>query len=218
MGEKIYHTSYYIAFIFYLICLVISLRARKRLVRTPLNNFFWYPMLGTIVSLIIIGYHRQFFNKECYVITMTSSVIFHYVFLSRFIYLVTNKNKSLKTIVIIGAIIVLSLIVIDIYYYSTFSSSIANILLLTFCLYYFYYLFKAQEVPVLYLNSEFIMCCGIFLGTALIIPFSFINKYLPIVASSKNVKYIIPSIGISGHLIMIFSFCKALLWKKYQRI
>lgn len=211
MGRCLYVGVECTLYFAYILNLVISIKFRRKLNLNKLRYFFVYPLVGVIVSIFSCLSLFKLIRPSVSWPILDCSVLFHYFFLSMLIYRFLDYNQEFKWIVIFFSAPLILVIAFDIISYSTFSSGLANFLLLTYCIVYFRKLMKSKISVSLKGNSPFLVCCGVFLGTGLIVPFSLLNKYLSTIHAKGDIFFLIAGIAISGHVVMNFFFTKAIL-------
>jgi len=175
-----------------------------------LRSFFWYPLAGCIMTIL---YWSKFFNLipfGTYIITNKISLLYHYSFLSYFLYKGVNKKKSFGYIAILFLLIIIPFVYWDIVCKTVFGFAIVNGSLFILCCYYFFNLFVSP--PVLHLNKEavFWVSCGILLGAGMLIPF-FLASLSSLQITSTSVGYLFGICAILGYGIMHTFFIKAYL-------
>jgi hypothetical protein len=210
MGKDIYPFVQSFVLCIYLVTFIIAFwLPNKREIPDYMKNFYWFPLVGSMVTIIILlnAYGILSYSFAHYVNAV--SIFFHYVFLSRFIYIVCNRNKRIKIIAIFFFMITTFFIVYDFFNFSYIAISISNASLLLMCLFYFYLLFTSPVKSKPSKEPSFWICCGIFLGSAFIIPSSAFLRYLG--SYSSSVGYILVIVACFGFAIMYLFFMKAFL-------
>ena len=214
MVKEIYDIMQQVTVALYITNLFFALRLRKMSLSNDIfYNFFWYPLIGCCIGIAYELYFFEVLNKDIYKVIINSSILFHYAFLSFFIFKAVGYKIIMKRFILINFIVVVALVVFDILAYSTVSAGYANAILCGLCIYYFYFLLDNPNVPILFSNPIFLIVVGIFIGCVFIFPFSILNKYIAKSHISRNSVYILGTIGRMGPVIMNIVFLKALLCK-----
>lgn len=211
MEDKIYRIYHFLTFLIFLCELILALKIfSNNSVQNVIKLFFFYPLIGTIVTFFFLLNHFNLDSEHFAHILNIVSLLFHYLFLSFFIYNVTEKSKRFKIIVFFFFILLLISIFNDILNLFSNSFAFANGCLFVFSFYYFYYLFNGQAVVYLPTNPIFYICSGIFIGSGLIVPSTIMVKYLSLLnVSIATIKILSVGSGI-GYLLMNLLFIKAL--------
>jgi hypothetical protein len=210
MGKVIYQIVQSLMFCLYLTTFIIAFTfPKKRETPIYMKMFYVYPLVGSFVTFIIF---LNAYNVLPYVFAHhinLASVFFHYIFLGRFMYIVCDKNQSIKVIAIIFFVVITFFIVYDFLNVSYTAISISNSFLFVLCLFYFFSLFIAPTKVKLFQEPSFWVCCGIFFGSGFIIPSTALLKYLTF--NSISLKYLYGLIALIGFAIMYIFFIKAFL-------
>jgi hypothetical protein len=210
MGEKVYFVTQAVVFSLYLFTLYISLRMYKvKYLPEYMKYFYLYPLVGSLIMLmIVINTYKPIPHNIAHDINALS-VLFHFIFLSRFIYLACAKKKLIIILCLFFFVIIIFFVIYDLINNSYYSISFSNASLFVLCIFYFYYLFISS--PVIYLLKEptFWVCCGIFLGSGILIPAPALMKYITI--HFDELKYFNVVFGYLGFAIMYLFFIKAIL-------
>lgn len=218
MGKFIYYIIQNCVFISYGISFGAAWIFRNHpLLPNYLKDFFLYPLIGCLVGLIFELKSFSIISIRLYFAIIHCSVLFYFLFLSLLLHKLLGRKRIFIGLIFLVSLILSTIITIDILYFSSYSSAVANSFLLIFCIYYFFYLFKNPTIPVLFRHPGFIICCGILIGSSLIIPFAFLNKYLISLHVSKDSLYLIGSLAVISHLIMNLFFIKAFLCIRHLR-
>jgi hypothetical protein len=174
--------------------------------------FYWYPIIGIIVGLIAFFHRLDLIIPVIYSVIVKSSLVFHFTFLSNFIFSSVGKKLSIKILITVCVFILCSIIIRDILIVKNGGGhSFANGLLFLFACYYFYSLMSTSFKINLQNNPDFILCCGVFLGCGLTIPFNIMLRYLAEFNIPKDTIFIYGIFAALGYLIMNLFFLKALL-------
>ena len=206
-------------FVILLFCvnLILYLKIRNRiLLVNNLRTFFWYPLVAVFIGII---YYANLFHLLPYDTSNRAdqiSLIFHYSFLGRFIYIEVGKNRIYKYCFWLFLPIIIYFIYTGLINHTLIAYSITNASLFTLCCFYFYFLFQSPPVLDLLKQPGFWICCGILLGCGLLIPFySFSNYFLRI--KDRHMFYLLGIFSNFGYAIMHIFFIKAYLCLKPLR-
>lgn len=180
-----------------------------------MKGFFWYPLLGFIVSLpAIFGF---LFSKRLYPIASSInniSLFFHFSFLSFFIIraIPDRKNDYFFKIIfgIFFALIALLLVNGNIKKINGLAFATANLGLTFFCMIYYYRLFINPPIINLRAEPSFWIITGIFFCMALHIPIYATYNYLYKKITEPNF-LLLKSITAFCYTIMHLFFIKAYL-------
>ena len=180
-----------------------------------MRGFFWYPTIG--MALVIPNVLVIFFLKDFrYIASVINniSLIFHYTFLSIFIYKVIPSSK--KDIIfkvffaIFFCLIILCLAIKNIDKNNGLAFAIANFALVCFCLKYYSELFNNIPTFNLLREPSFWILSGIFFSMSLHIPVLMAKAYFPV--NFLNEKFpILYNITLFCYGIMHLFFIKAYL-------
>ncbi len=218
MGYFIYQ-SIQLFSIFTIFCeLLFSLMARRR-TNCPkcLKNFYFYPMIGSIMGLMFLLKEMNFLPSNFCLIVNKISLFFHFIFLGYFFYRITEKNIIIKTLVLFVPIILIVLVAIDVINGTNSSFALANGCLFIFSIFYFSQIFLNSKAFSLFKNPISITCCGIFIGSGITIPFALMHKYLMFLDIPKDTMLLYGSLFASGYLIMNLFFLRAMvIVSKYE--
>jgi hypothetical protein len=200
-----------------LIVFIVQLFFAIRILKIPncpknFNSFYWYPIIGIIVGLVISFYRLEVLKLYMYMIVVKGSLIFHFAFLCNFIYNSIEKKRNVKTLMIVCNIILCLIIIWDVLNVRTGAGhTFANGLLFLFACYFFYTLMFTSFKINLQDHPDFILCCGVFLGCGLTIPFNIMLRYLTEFNTPKNTVFLLGCFSAFGYFIMNLFFLKALL-------
>ncbi len=212
MGEKIYNIVQAITLFVALLQLIIGIKVtRMHNCSTNFTYFYLYPLIGTIINIMLCSATFHFITGKVALTANIVSLFFHYSFLSNFIYRETGKKILVKYLSISIFFLLIPIVILDIKRLSAYSFALANSYLFIFCIYYFYLLLKNSPVLDLKKNPAFIICCGIFIGVGITIPFTVVCKYLVELNIPRNTFYLYNAFTALGYLTMNLFFIKALL-------
>ncbi len=213
MEEKIYRIYHFLTLLIFLYELILALKiVSNNHVQNFIRSFFLYPLIGTIVTFSFILEYFDIFSSYLASVINTISLLFHYLFLSFFIYNVTGKFERFKVTIFFILILLIISTIYDILNRSSNSFAFANGSLFIFSLFYFYNLFNGHAVVYLSNNPIFYFCCGIFIGSGLIVPTTLMAKHLSLLNVSIATLKILSVVSGFGYLIMNLLFIKALLY------
>ncbi len=178
-----------------------------------LRIFFWYPIVGCIISILIILNKLGFIPRDINYVTNKISLLFHFTFLGFIFYKIDyiNRNKKIKYIIFILDVLLVFIIYADIKQGTTSSFAIANGCLFCFSLYYFYKIILLSPTQNITNDPIFIAVCGIFLGTGLVLPFSIMHKYFLVFQIPFDTMMFFGCFLATGYLIMNFCFLKSMI-------
>ncbi len=186
-----------------------------------MRGFFWYPMIGVLA--IIPGFIARNFCESWYVfgaIIHKFSILFHYSFLSIFIFraIPGKKNNIYLTIIFLTFLflILFFLLRVNIETRSDHSFAIANFGLVIYSIIYYYYLFNNNPTFNLLKEPAFWIITGIFFS---------MSVHIPIFLAMDNLHYKIPintyriliCVSIFCYFLMHIFFIKAYLCAIHQR-
>jgi hypothetical protein len=212
MGKNITVIIQWVGCLVYFIELIIASRVSKSIdAPSIMRKFYWYPIVGVIITIFFALKNLNFIpNRVSFTLNLIS-LIFHYSFLSFFIFNETNKNNKFKVIIFLCSFILIVLIALDIINSYTTSFAFANGCLFLFSLYYFRKILIGKVTVVLNNNPVFYICCGIFIGAGIIVPSSLMIKYLYLLNVSNDYIHLFAAVWGLGYIIMNLIFIKALL-------
>jgi hypothetical protein len=210
MGEKIYIITQAAVFGLYLFTLYLSVwMYKKKHFPEYMKYFYLYPLVGSLIMLmIVINTHNKIPNNLTQRVNAIS-VFFHFFFLSRFIYKACNRKKIVLILRLIFFVVVACFITYDIINNSYYSIAFSNVSLFILSIFYFYYLFINSPIIHVLKEASFWVCCGVFLGSGILIPSPTLMKY--ITTNFNELKYFNVVIGYFGFAIMYIFFIKAIL-------
>ena len=180
-----------------------------------MSGFYWYNIVSILILITYIFSSKlHFFSLSFYHLINNYSLIFHFSFLSYFIYRITKNTINKFIFWTIFFVIMLSVLIILIYNNNSKSDFIAfaisNLGLIIFCIFYYYYLFKELPSPSLLNEPSFWIITGIFLCMVLHVPISSIHGYLTL-KINKDIIRVILSISSLSYAFMHLFFVKAFL-------
>jgi magnesium-transporting ATPase (P-type) len=183
-----------------------------------MSDVYLYPLAGIPISVFYFLYKGKVISPAIFANANSVSVLFHYFFLSFFVYRVTGRQRNFMLTIVLFSLPVIFLVIFDINFETAFSFSICNFLLLFYSVYYFYSCFKAPPIFNLSKNPGFLICSGVLLGSGLVIPFSLFNQYLISIHMPSNSIHILGVLATVGYLIINLFFFKAILCLKHPKV
>jgi hypothetical protein len=212
MGKELNIIFQWLGGVIYLIELIIALNVPKnKNIPAIIRKFYWYPLVGLIIGFLIAIKNLNILPIRIAFIANTISLLFHYSFLSLFIYSTTGKKNIFKIMILVAFFGTIWLIISDIVNGYITSFAFANASLFFFSCYYFYKLFQWNTNVYLSTDPIFYVSCGIFIGSGFIVPASLMIKYLFILKIPKDSINAIAVLTNIGYTIMNLIFIKALL-------
>jgi hypothetical protein len=210
MERTVYQIMHSLMLGLYLVTFIIAYRFPK-IRETPayLKNFYLYPLVGSLVTFTIFLHAYKLLPFQIVYYVNEISISFHFIFLSRFIYIVSNEKKAIKIIAIFLFVLITSFIIYDCIYLSRLAMSFSNASLLLLSLFYFHNLFISSPQVKLSKLPSFWVCCGVFLGSGILIPAPALHKYL--FDRMPELNYLLAYIASLGFFIMYAFFIKAFL-------
>ncbi len=175
---------YYFQLSAFLLSFLISLRLiRNRHVPLYMRQFYLYSLVAVsgLYSVNLIRYYHPADRTLILVITLLA-LCFHYVFLSRFFYLVFRNTRQKRSFLIL-ALVSVPLVLYGIYLNSLDpvglqSFSIVNFFLFSYCIIYFYHLLTGSPKEALLKEPAFWIVSGIFFSLGMTIPLHSIFHYI----------------------------------------
>jgi apolipoprotein N-acyltransferase len=95
--------------------------------------------------------------------------------------------------------------------YFNFATSISSTGLFILCIFYFYQLLNSSLNLKLFRDPSFIICCGIFIGSGILIISSWIHKYFQINKIDVNLEFSFAALSTVAYLILYISIVTAFL-------
>jgi len=201
----------------YLIGFVCSLfTIRNSRAASDIKYFYIYSIVGMVFTILFWLPQFNVLPISSYFALNTLSIIFHFIFLSRFIVQVTPLLKDFKFSAILLHSINFLLILLVIYNFqmNTFalSFSFSNTILFLFCIAYYYSLLDAKPYKPILIDPVFWIVTGIFICTGISLPVNITNDYILFATSSRLNDYdrrMLSFIGVVPYAIMHLCFSKA---------
>ncbi len=178
-----------------------------------LKFFFWYPIVGCIVLILIILNKLDLTPRNIHYITNKISLLFHFSFLGFIFYKIDyiNRKNTIKYVIFLVNALLVFLTYADIKQETTSAFGIANGCLFCFSLYYFYKIIINSPIQNITNDPIFIAVCGIFLGTGLLLPFTIMHKFFLLLHVPKDTMLLFASSLATGYLIMNLFFLKSMI-------
>ncbi|MEJ7611687.1 MAG: hypothetical protein WKF88_10960 [Ferruginibacter sp.] len=212
MGEIIYNGFQVLLTSLYFINLFLFLKVRKnKNIEGLLQTFYLYPLVGALVSMLFWLRHFDLFPKDIFRIINQVSVLFHFSFLSFFIYKKVDRSKIYRFIAIVFFIIIIPFLYNDMFKGTFVSFAIANGFLFILCCFYFYNLFSSPPVLNLLQEPAFWICSGILLGSGLLIPFNAFNRQFLNLILNREIFYLLGVLAMLGYIVLHFFLIKSFL-------
>lgn len=178
-----------------------------------MKGFYWYSLVAVFFSGITI-FNLQIdknFLKIAFALNKCSFV-FHYSFLSIFIYRALNHERLKKVVLYLFFIflsVILYLFIRTIFQNDSFLiNSTTNFFLVLFCLFYYYDLFRETPVPNLFKEPSFWIVSGLFLCLTATVPL-YVIRGLVNTDDVLELNLIIGAITSFFYSIMYIFFIKA---------
>jgi len=206
-----------------LLSFIFSIRTiNNNSIPSYMRGFYIYSLLALcLCSLSVINLLTGHINFHYLVIIQKLSLIFHYSFLSYFIYgTFTNRKVKLFFTPIFFSFLCLILIslVDNLYEIDTFhTNAITNLALVFYCLIYYYQLFNKPPVEILLEEPSFWMVSGLFLSLTITVPINSLRHFL-INHISEDFNFEIVSISVFAYGTMHLFFVKAYLCSIHKKI
>lgn len=180
-----------------------------------MNKFYWYSLVAALLGLYNFLYkHFNITSENVYDVLHSSLLLFHFIFLSHFIYQVVPNKKISKYIMLVFflflMVILFCLLTNDFSKNNSNAFAFTNLGLVLLCCLYYLQLF--EEMPTINLLKEpsFWIISGIFFSMCATIPVSSLRGYL-----FSNIPYQLylsmGGIGSFAYGVMHLFFVKAYL-------
>ena len=192
----------------------LTLIGNKRIPKY-MGKFYWYSIIVASVSVYTFLY-RYFNVTNKYVSGVLHSflLLFHFIFLSLFIYSVLpNKNISrfIKFLFFLFlSTLLLCLFTIDITIPKSIGYAFSNFGLVLFCCVYYSQLFEEMPTIILIKEPSFWIISGVFLCMCTTIPLSAIRGYL-FNNMPSELYFLMGTLGSFAYGVMHLFFIKAYL-------
>jgi hypothetical protein len=218
MGKNIYLLSHLILTIIWFTELIVALKVTKdKAAPAIMKKLFWYPLIGSIIGVTFFLEYLDILTLRNVFFVNTFSLLFHFSFLSYFIYNVTGKINIFLILISSFFLIIFVLIVSDTKTGYVTSFAFANGCLFCFSLYYFSRILNGIEKINLRKNPVFLVCCGIFIGSGLIVPSTLMIKYMYLLNIHKETIYLVFGFSQAGYILLNLFFIKALLCSRQTK-
>ncbi len=178
-----------------------------------MKGFYWYSVVAVILSGIslfnLLG-DTKFLHLA--LIINKISFIFHYAFLSLFIFRALNVDALRRIFIPLFFAFLLCILVLlfeTILQADSFLiNSLTNFFLVTFSLFYYYDLFGGKPVRNLFNQSSFWVISGLFLCLTVTIPLN-VMKTLLVAKNDMSLNLFITNTAIFFYAVMHLFFIKA---------
>jgi hypothetical protein len=214
MGKMIYNTIEYLTMFIMCINLFFSFRATlKPNCIKQLKSFFWYPVVGCIVVIFIILNRLDLIPRNIHYVINKISLLFHFTFLGFIFYKIDyiDRKRIIKFLILLVDVLLVFVIYVDIKQETTSAFAIANGCLFCFSLYYFYKIIVKSPIQKITNDPIFIVVCGIFLGTGLVLPFTIMHKFFLVLNVPKDTMLLFGCSVATGYFIMNLFFLKSMI-------
>jgi hypothetical protein len=171
---------YYYMQYFQFACIAFSFLFSLKTVRNDnitgyMKGFYWYTLIAVFLSgITIFNLQKDVEFRKIGLMINKSSFLFHYSFLSIFIYRALNHDGLKKKVLCLFFIflsIILYLLITTIFHFGSFLiNSVTNFILVVFCLFYYYDLFRESPVLNLFKEPSFWIVSGLFLCLTATVP------------------------------------------------
>lgn len=213
MGKMIYIIIQLVIILLFVCQFFVSIQASKiKNCPRSVRYFYWYPIVGIVVGFfLMLDYLFHAITSELRSNILILSLLFHFNFLSTILYKETGSKPFLKYLFILLTIILVKLVISNFTIKGANSYAFANAVLFIFSAFYFYQLFNNSNIVNLSKDPLFILCAGIFLGTGITIPFTYIQDYLILIKIQENLLFLFGALSSLGYLIMNLFFLKSMI-------
>lgn len=180
-----------------------------------MKGFYYYSLVAVcLTSVLMFDLIGDNEILHLTVILNKISFLFHYIFLSVFIYRTLNTVTHKKIFIIlffVFLLIVLTTICKTVSQSTSFLiNSLTNFFLVIFCLIYYYDLFNGIPVKNLFNQSSFWVVTGLFLCLSVAVPLN-VLKTLFLAQSNSDLNLFVTSIAVFFYSVMHLFFIKAYL-------
>lgn len=202
----------YFQIIVYAITFIYSLNIRKnRVIPSYMKGFYWYPTMGILIGVVWILSNVNLISLDVFKNVNLISLIFHFSFLSLFIFRVINNKiliRKLKFLFWLFELLIIGSIIIDHNGKTGISYILTNLGLSIFSIFYYYNLFQNIPKDNLLNEPSFWIITGIFFGVSVNIPILAFSLYLYNV--SKQIYFTLSWIAPFGYIVMYIFFIKGI--------
>ncbi len=212
MGKIIYITIESINIVVFIFELYFSIVAKRKNKYSSIIRFFYlYPIAGIIIGIVVSLFRFNIISSFTVSIFNNFSLLFHFLFWSFILYYELKKAVILKISIYFLFFILLLLIISELEVFYGYSIAFANGCLFIFSIVYFFQLLNNPPIKRIIRDPIFIIFCGIFIGTGLIIPFSSMFKFIILMGLPNATLYAFGIFLALGYLIMNLFFLKAMI-------
>ena len=188
---------------------------RNSFVPKYMNKFYWYSLIAALLALF--NFLQKYFSiasKNVSGVLHSALLLFHFIFLSLFIYSVLPNKKNSKYLKLLFVqfllVILLCIFTNNISIPQSAAYSFTNFGLVLFCFIYYYQLFEAMPTINLLKEPSFWIISGVFFCMCATIPINSLRGYL-----FHNMPYelylLMGCIGFFAYGVMHLFFIKAYL-------
>jgi hypothetical protein len=216
---------YDIIFLFQCGCMLASAIFSIKLIgnkRIPpyMNKFYWYSFVAGVLAIFdLLRNYFNIINKNTYVFFDSILLLFHFIFLSLFIYRVLPKRSNseyFKLLIIFFLLgILFCMFANDLTGPQSTAYTFTNFGLVIFCCIYYLQLFEDMPTINLLKEPSFWVINGVFFCMCATIPITSLTRYL-FNNISRELYFSIESIGAFAYGVMHLFFIKAYLCSTNQ--
>lgn len=192
--------------------LIYCYRKRHKIeINEYMKNFYWYPLVGSCIGLIWFLGIMKLVPESLFNYLNALSLIFHFSFLSGFIFkVVHNKAFQIYLLMIFWTFQILIAFFLFRDFYSNASTAfvLTNLGLFLFCMVFYCDLFNYIPTYSLFKEPSFWIITGIFCGACFNIPILLFGKHLFDI--SKDLYRTVGWLAPFGYIVMYLFFLKGL--------
>ena len=195
---------------------IISLRTIKnKNIPGYMRGYYWYSLIAATLSVwLIINMYILPIKPNYYSFINNTSLLFHFIFLSLFIYRASADKETFYFYTILFLIFLLvisfSLLTHNLEKHSPTSFALTNLGLVIFCIFYYYQLFRKTPTLNLLHEASFWITNGVFFSMCATIPVSALKPYL-FNTLPHEAYFLLSSINYFSYGVMHLFFIKAYL-------
>lgn len=186
-----------------------------------MNQFHWYFAVGAILAIAtFLKKYWVLYDQKLASLINSSCLLFHFIFLSAFIYCTLPYKKSILYRVIFlvcTVLIIFCLFTNNSYTLPSNAFAISNLGLVIFCCFYYYQLFEAVPTITLLKEPSFWIITGIFFCMCSTVPILAIRFYLLHNTSQKfysTIEIVIPFAYGVMHLFFIKAYVCSIRFRR----